>query len=219
MIAKGDYFEMGADYAVGATRYLMHGLGGANTFVKYDGDNVGIGYVSDAVIGGTVAAGTGTMELTRGWDINAAFTHFWMPALKSTLWGNYVALDYSSQANAMLCSSIGFGNAGSGTAATANAGCDFDWSAWAVGLRTEWAATKNLSLGLEVLYADLNSMSIPGGVVTVVANGAKPLAAYTVADQSQVAVRFRVNRKRDMERYLAGNQRDENVAPAARRKR
>ena len=193
-IAKGDYFEMGADYAVGATRYLMHGLGGANTFTYYDGANVAIGTVSDAVVGGTVAGGNNTMELTRGWDINAAFTHFWLPNLKSTLWANYVAINYNAGANAMLCSSIGFGNGLSGTLAVANAGCDFDWSAWAVGLRTEWAATKNLSLGIEVLYGQMQSMSVAGNVVTIAANGAKPTAAYTLSDQDQVAVRFRATR-------------------------
>jgi hypothetical protein len=69
-----------------------------------------------------------------------------------------------------------------------------DWSAWGLGLRTEWAATKNLSIGLEVLYAELNSASTPTGTATLALNGSKPAGTYTIADQDQVAIRFRATR-------------------------
>lgn len=48
-------------------------------------------FVSDAVY----AAGGGSIELTRGWSANAGYEHAWNPALKSSLFGGYVALDYS----------------------------------------------------------------------------------------------------------------------------
>jgi hypothetical protein len=93
----------------------------------------------------------------------------------------------------MICAAGGDG-AGTGTTAAANAGCDMDWSVWGVGLRTEWKATKNLALGVEVLYSELNSASSSTGVIGLIANGTKPAGAYTISDQDQVAVRFRATR-------------------------
>jgi hypothetical protein len=93
----------------------------------------------------------------------------------------------------MLCSGLGLG-AGSGNGAAATPGCDMDWSVWGIGLRTEWAATKNLSFGVEVLYSELNSASTPTNTIVLGANGTKPAATYTVADQDQVAIRFRATR-------------------------
>jgi opacity protein-like surface antigen len=69
-----------------------------------------------------------------------------------------------------------------------------DWSVWGIGLRTEWAATKNLTLGVEVLYSELNSASTPTNTITLGANSTKPGGVYTVADQDQVAIRFRATR-------------------------
>jgi hypothetical protein len=113
--------------------------------------------------------------------------------LKSTLWGSYREVNFNGASNAMLCSGLGFGG-GSGNAATAGAGCDMDWSAWGLGLRTEWKATKNLALGVEVLYAELNTAQTGTGAIALNANGSKPAGIYTLGDQDQVAIRFRATR-------------------------
>ena len=169
-------------------------------YLRYEGSSFGFGELADAVYGGTVAGGTASnLELTTAWNVNAAFTHFWTPAWKSTLWGSYTAYDYNGRANAMLCAGYAaFGSAGTGTTAVAG-NCNMDWTMWGLGLRTEWAATKNLSIGLEVLYANLDSASLrsaiaPPGTVALSANGTKPASLYTIADQDIWAVRFRVNR-------------------------
>jgi hypothetical protein len=177
MIGAGDYFQMEVDYTKGASRYTdMTSL--PFNKIKYDGTSVGIGLESDA----TYAAGT-DLELTQTWGVNAAFTHNWTPALKSTLWGAYRETNYNDAANAILSAGAG------GIGASAN----FDWSIWGVGLRTEWKATKNLALGVEVLYANLDSMSSASGAITA-GGGTKPAGAYTLDDQDQVAVRFRATR-------------------------
>ncbi len=163
-------------------------------YVKYDGNTVGFGYETDAVYGGSVAAGTASdLELTTTWAVNAAYTHFWNPAWKSTLWGSYRAVSYNSSANNMICDGqAGLGNRG--TTAVAITGCDMNWEAWGLGLRTEWAVSKTFQMGLEVLYANLNSASEPNGLVTAGGTGGKPAGVYTVSDQDQWAVRLRVNR-------------------------
>jgi len=191
MIGAGDYLQLELDYTKGASRY-SNSTATTWDYSKYDGGSFGWGFETDGVYGGA-AGTTGTLELVSTWAVNAAYTHNWTPALKSTLWGSYREVNFNGASNAMLCSGLGFGG-GSGNAATAGAGCDMDWSAWGLGLRTEWKATKNLALGVEVLYAELNTAQTGTGVVPLNANGSKPAGIYTLGDQDQVAIRFRATR-------------------------
>jgi hypothetical protein len=191
MIGAKDYFTTQVNYTKGASRYSNMTSAIYNS-IMYDGNQVGFGLESDAVYGSTTgspATNASNLELTTTWGINAAFTHFWTPALKSTLWGAYREVSYGSNANNMLCSAGGLG-----TTAVAAAGCNMDWSMWGVGLRTEWAATKNLSIGLELLYSSLDTATAPGNTVTLNANSTKPGGAYTVSDMDAVQARFRITR-------------------------
>jgi hypothetical protein len=195
MIGAKDYFEIQATYTKGASRY-SNNTANSYDYSKYDGTSYGFGMQSDAVFGGTVVGGTASnLELTTTWALNAAFTHNWTPALKSTLWASYQETNYNTAANNMLCSSaaVGDGNGLAGTAAVANAGCDMDWGLWGVGLRTEWKATKNLSMGVEVLYSQLSSASTSTGTI-VAGTGTKPAGTYTLDDQEQLALRLRITR-------------------------
>ncbi len=127
MIGKGDYFQAQVTYAEGAIRYTnMTAIDW--DYVKFDGKDVGFGYNTDAVYGGTVAAGKASdLELTTTWAVNAAFTHHWNPAWKSTLWGSYRASrTTTASANNMICEAGGAG-ANAGHAAVAVTGCDMDW--------------------------------------------------------------------------------------------
>jgi hypothetical protein len=196
MIGKGDYFQIEADYTEGATRY-------ANMtavpwdYLKFSSDTVGFGYNTDAVYGGLVGLGTASdLQLTTSWAVNAAYTHFWNPAWKSTLWGSYYEQSYNDAANNMICD-YGFGLGNRGSSAIPIPGCDMNWSTWGAGLRTEWAVSKTFQLGLEVLYANLNSAQTGSGGIAATTLGAgsnKPSGFYTIADQDQWAVRLRVNR-------------------------
>ena len=54
------------------------------------------------------AGGIGNdLQLTTAWNVNAAYTHFWDPAWKSTLWGAYMAVNFNSTANILLCGKRG----------------------------------------------------------------------------------------------------------------
>ena len=127
--------------------------------------------------------------------MNAAYTHNWNAAWKSTLWGSYFAMNYNNNANNMICDAAFGVNAGS--LAVPVTGCDMDWSVWGGGLRTQWAVSNTFQIGLEVIYSKLQSATIgqPGGAfLTLPSNGTKAAASYTTADMDNWAVRLRVNR-------------------------
>jgi len=193
MIGKGDYFQAQAIYTQGASRYSnMTAI--TWDYSKFDGQSFGFGKQTDAVFGGSLAGGNASgLELTSVWAVNAAYTHFWSPQWKSTIAGSYHQTNYGGLANAMLCSSLGDG-AGVGALAVANAGCDMDWSVWGVGVRTQWAISSTFYMGLEVLYTNLNTASTSTGLITLGANGGKPAGVYTLDDQENWSVRFRVHR-------------------------
>jgi hypothetical protein len=91
----------------------------------------------------------------------------------------------------MLCPVEGAG-AGSGTTAIAATGCDNDWSTWWVGSRTQWNVTKDFYMGLDVLYARLQSASLPGGIIP---NSNISIGGATnVSDVDNWQFRFRVHR-------------------------
>jgi hypothetical protein len=183
----GDYFQAEVDYSQGALRYLNHSAT-VGDFIMYHGGTIGYGILTDAVYG----AG-GDLQLTSAWGLNAAFTHNWNAAWKSTLWGGYEAVRYNSIGNSLLC----------GGAAQVAAGCDNDWNIWGVGLRTQWAVSSTFQIGLEVLYTRLESATPVGGSITQsgtnatkggCAVGVLGAACYHAEDQDNWAFRFRVNR-------------------------
>jgi hypothetical protein len=84
----------------------------------------------------------GSADLTTGWSITGGFEHFWVPNLKTSLYGSYGKLEYSAAASAVL--QVG--------AAGTTAGSSANWSYWQVGSRTVWTPVTNLDLSVEVMY-------------------------------------------------------------------
>jgi hypothetical protein len=192
MTGMGDYFQAEVVYTQGASRYANH-TSLVGDYSIYHGSEVGFGLNTDAVFGGTVAAGTASdLELTTSWSANAAFTHNWNAAWKSTLWGSYMAMSYNENANNMLCDAAAGANLGS--AAVPLAGCNMDWQAWGAGLRTQWAVSSTFQIGLEVLYARLETADLPGTINFSPGSGKPAGAFYHTTDQDNWAFRFRANR-------------------------
>jgi hypothetical protein len=188
MIGHGDYFQAQVNYTEGALRYVFQTPN--STWDKVSGMNQGYGILSDAVYGGT-AGTTGTdSELTTGWGVNAAYEHNWNSAWKTSAYGGYAAVNYGTQANAMLCSAAGNGNGLLGSAAVATAGCNNDWSTYWIGSRTQWNVTKDFYMGLDVMYAKLKSGTTSDGLLHGYALG----GATNVADQDNWQFRFRVHK-------------------------
>ena len=147
--------------------------------------------LSDAVYGGTLAAGTASdLSLTTAWNVNAAFEHFWNPRWRTSLYGGYAAVSYSDQGNAITCVFEGAGT-GAGSTAVANPGCDNDWSTWWLGSRTQWNVSKDFYMGVDVMYAKLMSASLPGDTHTV---NTSIGSARLVSDVDNWQFRFRVHR-------------------------
>ena len=96
-----------------------------------------------------------------------AWEHFWTPQWHQSFSGSYMAESYSSGANNILCSLEGAGTV-VGTAATANSGCNNNWSYWTVGSRLQWDVTKSFYIGVEALYMNLNTrpQTLPGVMPT-----------------------------------------------------
>ena len=172
-LGAGDTIALQGVYSVGATRYASN-IGGLYNSFSFNPSNgtMAYGTVTDAV-----QTAAGAINLTTAWSISAALEHFWRPDLKTSLWVNYLALDYGAVPNAQW-------------------GVNSDWSTWVVGSRTEWAVSKQLSLGAEVAYHYLRSAN-QGGTYTIVAppagvsNMGYAPGVWNIADQSEWSFRFR----------------------------
>ena len=66
----------------------------------------------------------------------------------------------TGSANAMLCVMEGNGTGGIGSTAVAGAGCNNNWSMYAIGSRLQWDVTKSFYLGIEGIYDHMNSASV-----------------------------------------------------------
>ncbi len=133
--------------------------------------------LSGNFVGIGVQTATG-INLTTAWSIHAALEHFWRPDLKSSLWVNYVALDYGAVANAQL----------------ANGVSNNDFAVWVIGSRTQWDVSKQLSLGAEVSYGFINSAKCINGNACMnytAAGAGVPASNWFLNDQSEWSFRFR----------------------------
>ncbi|MGB6444533.1 MAG: porin [Xanthobacteraceae bacterium] len=200
IFGAGDYFQAQANYTVGALRYAFFSPN-FNASVT-NGSQMAYGVLSDCVYGGTLQTATTTgCNETTAWGFNAAYEHHWDPAWQTSLFGGWSAVSYNNEANAMLCSGAGFGT-GAGSHAVADAGCNNDWSEWYIGSRTQWNVTKTFYMGVEAIYADLQSAStgtatlggFNGCTTTTGAVGCGGGAFQTQSSASTWTFRFRAHK-------------------------
>jgi hypothetical protein len=183
MIGPGDYFQAQAIYTQGAIRYAAQTPSGS-TLQKWNGNEVGFGFWEDGVYG------NGDVELTTAWSLFASYEHFWTPSLRTSLYGSYVDVSHNGAAVDLICTS-----GGAFSVANVDAGCNPDWSAWNIGARTQWDITKDLYVGLDVIYQKLNTAQINStGVAHLGPAGAKPEGDYIVRDQDSWTATWRIQR-------------------------
>jgi hypothetical protein len=198
MIGQGDYFQAQVNYSQGAIKYMMQATQGS--WLYRQGDSAAVGLVTDGVYGGTLAGLTaGDVELTTGWNVNAAYEHFWNPRWRTSVYGGYAQVSYNDNANAQLCAAgvLGVGTGtGFGTAALATAGCNNDWNTWWVGTRTQWNVTKDFYMGLDVLYQRMDTATSSTGFFTSSTGpfGGGAVGPLRLDDQDNFQFRFRVHR-------------------------
>jgi hypothetical protein len=194
MIGPGDYFQAMVIYSEGATGYLSQSPR-ALPINKWDGASLGYGFWTDGVYTNPAGATGGNVELTTGWSVFASYEHFWTPALRTSLYGSYVELSHNDTAKTAICATQG----GAASAFQGGAGCNPDWSQWAVGSRSQWNITKDLYVGLDVIYLKLNTASTASGLITSLPAGSGGKTAvsgspYTIADQDAWVATWRIHR-------------------------
>lgn len=200
MIAPGDRFYVEATYTQGMMGYvgLSGGIvGTTNTYVRFNGANVAAAWAFDGVFGVHPTTGVLTgLELTDAWAIAAAFEHYWTPNLRSSLWGSYTAVDYGGNASALICSRPIFtGAAGAAVVGGIAVGCNPDFEVWGVGLRTIWNPVRNLDVGLEVMYAKIETAHATGTPILYAGSTAgRASGTYLSSSEDTWHALFRVQR-------------------------
>ena len=192
-IGQGDYFQFQGNYSQGALRYVFQTTNSNWGFA--DGNSAIFGLLSDAVSGGNLALGTTGLQLTTGWNINAAYEHFWNPRWRTSLYGGYAQVNYNDTANNVLCETIGGGNAVLvGGRPVAVSGCNMDWNTWWLGSRTQWNITKDFYMGLDVMYSKLQGASTFNGLTTTFIVPSIVTTPVVEGNQDNWSIRFRVHR-------------------------
>jgi hypothetical protein len=129
MLAAGDALWIAASYADGALAYL-----GATGNIGARGLT---GEVVDAFIGVD-----GDIETGEGWSIAAGLRHYWTPTVRQNVFGSYASIEYG---NVPAATDPGV------------APSDFDFNEWRLGTNVIWSPVAGLDLGVEVLYANVET--------------------------------------------------------------
>jgi hypothetical protein len=186
---KGDTFGFQVAYGQGALGFVNGS--GISSLVIMHGNTIGLGYMVDAVYGGTNSANGSALELTTAWALTAGAEHYWTPTLRTSLYGGYTKIDYNDNATNLICSGTGLAQIGKGTGFTPT-NCSPDFAFWQIGSRTIWNPVANLDLGVEVMYNRLQTGF--AGNTTVAANVAQPTQTLQTKDQDVLSAIFRVQR-------------------------
>jgi hypothetical protein len=199
MIGPGDYFQGAVVYAEGATRYAAGMSQTGNSPLKFDGQTFGFGFWEDGVYG-SLSGVNQNVQLTTAWSVAASYEHFWTPSLRTSIYGSYVDISHNTAAKDLICSS--YLSVASVNGLAASTGCDPDFSMWNIGTRSQWNVTKDLYVGLDVIYLKLNTAQFDStGVVFLPLNGGKTRSAgttgvgpYSVDDQDAWMATWRIHR-------------------------
>jgi hypothetical protein len=205
--AKGDTLALQAGYAKGAVAGYIAGLG-IPSLTRYDSSglpggvptgSVALAWLVDGVFAapGSIAGYNGSVQLTTGWALQAGIQHYWTPALRTSLFGGYMDINYGATSSALICASgtlpMGAALAG-GLFAVGTARCDPDFVVWQVGSRTVWNPVSNLDVGVEILYTRVETEWNGTALLPAFAAGARPAGLYALDDQSVWSAMFRLQR-------------------------
>jgi porin-like protein len=202
----GDKFWLEAVYGQGTPSYVGFQQGDYNgNYQRFDGANVAAGWALDGVFANVVGPATTGLNgsgilLPTNWDVTAAVEHYWTPALRTSLFGSITSWDPGTQGNAVMCASpngpvrttAGVApNYGTGPLA----GCNYAFRVWAVGSRTIWNPVKNLDVGAEVMFTQVNQNMDPSRVLfNFGGSGNRAAGLYVPSDEGVVSGMFRVQR-------------------------
>jgi len=191
----GDSLKVEASYAQGAAKYLFGGTtdtAGGGRYAAFRDGGLGFGYVLD----GVYAPGTGIIQ-SKGWEVSAFYEHYWSPAWRTSIFGNYSHIEYGDGNALMMAAFSNDGtfpaggpgtNSSSAAAARAgglNASGNFDLNLAQIGTRTAWTPVKNLTISAQFTYSRLDQNF--SGTYQTIGTGAagKPSGSvYELKDQN-----------------------------------
>jgi hypothetical protein len=183
--SPGDSFDVQAQYCRGASgRCIINSSTrlADQTFGLVNSGTIGLGWIDDAFLANSVATGATRLQLPAAWNIYAGIQHYWVPNLRTSLYGGYVNYRAESAAvDTLVCAPNRFG-----------AGCA-DWAAWQIGSRTLWNPVRNLDVGVDVQYTALSKTAFAGSSVTFAPTQAA-LTTFTVGTTSVVSALVRIQR-------------------------
>jgi hypothetical protein len=142
MLARGDVLWLQAVYSDGALDYAFGtaNQGGDRQTISGAGNLAGVNAFNSQIRDAAVIGGV--ITTTKAWSLAAGFRHFWTPALRSAIFGSYTNIDQP------LASTLP------------------DLKYWTVGVNTIWSPVRNLDLGVEVVYHNINCRTQAGANCT-----------------------------------------------------
>jgi len=183
--SAGDSFDVQAQYCRGWSGHCIINSSARladQTFGLVNSGTIGLGWVDDAFMANSASTGATQLQLPAAWNAYAAIQHYWMPNLRTSLYGGYVNYRAESSAvDTLVCAANGFGT-----------GCA-DWAAWQIGSRTLWNPVRNLDIGVNVQYTALVKSAFAGGTVTFAPTGAGP-HTFTVGTTGVISALLRIQR-------------------------
>jgi hypothetical protein len=195
----GDSFKLEASWGHGAAKYVWGGTidtSGAGRFAATSGTgpggNMAFGYVLDGVYSGTNAINGTNIALSNSWEVSAFYEHYWNPAWRTSVFGNYSSISYGGGGSAALIqnlSTIGGIGPSSGHLAGAGGvgavGGDMTFATAQVGTRTAWTPVKDLTFSAEFIYSRL-IQNLNGTFVTTAGgvSGSPAGNVYTLGNQN-----------------------------------
>jgi hypothetical protein len=189
--AKGDRFIIQGTYTEGVMGTVMGGINNTSIGIwrNQSATDVTLGYIVDATRDDVIGS---QWNLTTGWAVIAGVEHYWVPTLRSSVFGSYTSVRYPgdptvvASGKGVICADF----AVSGAINSVN--CNPDLNLWNLGTRTVWTPVPNLDLSVEAVYSYVDQNH--NGTSTLAA-GAMPVGpARNLVDQGVWAFNFRVQR-------------------------
>jgi hypothetical protein len=182
----GDSLRVEASWAHGAAKYVfggtIDGAGGGRLFRTSGNGPTGtlaFGEVIDGIYSGTNSLNGTNISLSNAWEVSAFYEHYWNPAWRTSLFGNYSGISYGAAGSTLAALLPGTTGAFAFTSTN-----NLDFTVAQVGTRTAWTPVKDLTISAEFLYSRL--MPKATGTFTNVSaiSGAPAGAVYNIGAQN-----------------------------------
>jgi len=169
-----DTIEGSIGYSSAATGYTT-GVGGVQLYGS--GNSVAVASAPD-----TLFTTGGSQEAINAWHIDGAYEHVWNPQWATSVFAEYVGINYSSGAKNIVSAGCAAGTLFAAGSVVTN--CNPDWSMYQVSTRTRWNPRPELEIGLDLIWLHTNT-AFSGSTVVLPTTGARPAGPYAVEDQDK----------------------------------